>query len=31
MLPDPPDSDVDAVIQASITMFLRSYQAGPRT
>ena len=30
MLPDPPDSDVDAVIQASITMFLRSYQTEPR-
>jgi TetR/AcrR family transcriptional repressor of mexJK operon len=29
MLPDPPDSDIDAVIQASITMFLRSYRAGP--
>jgi AcrR family transcriptional regulator len=28
MLPDPPDRDIDAVIQASITMFLRSYQAG---
>ena len=31
MLPDPPDRDIDAVIQASITMFLRSYQTGPRT
>ncbi|WP_254073452.1 TetR/AcrR family transcriptional regulator [Acidisphaera sp. S103] len=27
MLPDPPDSDIDTVIQASITMFLRSYRA----
>ncbi|HEX3991839.1 MAG TPA: TetR/AcrR family transcriptional regulator [Acetobacteraceae bacterium] len=30
MLPDPPDSDINAVIEASITMFLRSYQAAPR-
>jgi len=26
MLPDPPDSDIDAVVQAAITMFLRTYQ-----
>ena len=28
MLPDPPESDIDAVVEASITMFLRTYRAG---
>jgi TetR/AcrR family transcriptional regulator, mexJK operon transcriptional repressor len=27
MLPDPPESDVDNVVEASITMFLRTYRA----
>jgi AcrR family transcriptional regulator len=27
MLPDPPESDIDAVVDASITMFLRTYRA----
>jgi TetR/AcrR family transcriptional repressor of mexJK operon len=27
MLPDPPDGDIDDVIEASITMFLRTYRA----
>jgi TetR/AcrR family transcriptional repressor of mexJK operon len=27
MLPDPPESDIDAVVDASITMFLRTYSA----
>ncbi len=27
MLPDPPESDIDEVIEASITMFLRTYRA----
>jgi AcrR family transcriptional regulator len=31
MLPDPPDSDIEAVVEASITMFLRTYQARPGT
>jgi TetR/AcrR family transcriptional repressor of mexJK operon len=26
MLPDPPDSDIDRVIEAAITMFLRTYR-----
>jgi TetR/AcrR family transcriptional regulator, mexJK operon transcriptional repressor len=28
MLPDPPESDIDDVVEASITMFLRTYRAG---
>lgn len=28
MLPDPPETDIDHVIEASITMFLRTYRAG---
>ncbi|HET6307452.1 MAG TPA: TetR/AcrR family transcriptional regulator [Rhodopila sp.] len=31
MLPDPPDSDIDAVVAASVKMFLRSYGAGVHT
>ena len=27
MLPDPPESDIDAVVRAATTMFLRTYQA----
>jgi TetR/AcrR family transcriptional repressor of mexJK operon len=27
MLPDPPDSDIERVVEASITMFLRTYRA----
>jgi TetR/AcrR family transcriptional repressor of mexJK operon len=29
MLPDPPDRDIDEVIDASISMFLRTYRAEP--
>ena len=29
MLPDPPDTDVDDVVEASIAMFLRTYRAEP--
>ena len=29
MLPDPPDSEIDRVIEASIQMFLRTYRTGP--
>lgn len=28
MLPDPPEGDIDEVIEASITMFLRTYRSG---
>ena len=28
MLPDPPDADIDSVIEASIEMFLRTYRPG---
>jgi TetR/AcrR family transcriptional repressor of mexJK operon len=28
MLPDPPESDIDAVVEASITMFLQTYRTG---
>ena len=28
MLPDPPDGDIDDVVEASITMFLRTYRSG---
>jgi AcrR family transcriptional regulator len=28
MLPDPPESDIDGVVEASITMFLRTYRCG---
>jgi TetR/AcrR family transcriptional regulator, mexJK operon transcriptional repressor len=29
MLPDPPERDIDGVVEASITMFLRTYRAEP--
>jgi TetR/AcrR family transcriptional repressor of mexJK operon len=29
MLPDPPESDIDGVVEAAITMFLRTYRAEP--
>jgi TetR/AcrR family transcriptional repressor of mexJK operon len=28
MLPDPPDRDIDAVVEAAVAMFLRTYRAG---
>jgi TetR/AcrR family transcriptional regulator, mexJK operon transcriptional repressor len=28
MLPDPPDSDIEGVVEAAITMFLRTYRRG---
>ncbi len=29
MLPDPPEADIDRVVEASISMFLRSYRTAP--
>jgi AcrR family transcriptional regulator len=29
MLPDPPDSDIENVVEAAITMFLQTYRAAP--
>lgn len=31
MLPDPPERDIDGVVEAAITMFLRTYRAEPET